>query len=135
MPERHDRFAAARQTQFQFYAVGRLASATAMTLINATIAYQVFRISDSAFQLGPLRLTLLALDATTAIKEAADMEKGAAGAVERPMNRTGEAIGLGQGISARPARIEQLLFAPRPIIRVAIGPARHSTSRPRAIWM
>ncbi|HEX6031817.1 MAG TPA: MFS transporter [Tepidiformaceae bacterium] len=56
MPERHDRLAAARQTQFQLYAAGRLASATAMTLINATIAYQVFRISDSAFQLGMIGL-------------------------------------------------------------------------------
>jgi MFS family permease len=51
MPERHDRLAAIRQPQFQLYAVGRVASATAMTLLNATIFYQVFKISDSALQL------------------------------------------------------------------------------------
>ncbi|MGH2609064.1 MAG: MFS transporter [Tepidiformaceae bacterium] len=56
MPERHDRLAAARQPQFQLYAAGRLASATAMTLLNATIALQVWRISDSAFQLGMIGL-------------------------------------------------------------------------------
>ncbi len=52
MTVRHDPWAALRQPQFQIYSVGRLASATAMTLINAIVAYQVFRISDSAFQLG-----------------------------------------------------------------------------------
>jgi MFS family permease len=56
MPERHDRLAALRQSQFQLYAGGRLASATAMTLLNATIFYQVFKISDSAFQLGMIGL-------------------------------------------------------------------------------
>ena len=56
MSEGHDPWAAMRQPQFQLYAAGRLASATAMTLINATVAYQVFRISDSAFQLGMIGL-------------------------------------------------------------------------------
>lgn len=52
MPASHDRLAAIRQRQFQFYAAGRVASATAMTLLNATVFYQVFKISDSALQLG-----------------------------------------------------------------------------------
>ncbi|MEX0781757.1 MAG: MFS transporter [Dehalococcoidia bacterium] len=52
MPPRHDRLAALRQPQFQLYAAGRVASATAMTLLNATIFYQVFKLSDSALQLG-----------------------------------------------------------------------------------
>lgn len=56
MPERHDRLAAARQPQFQLYAGGRLASSMAMTLLNATILYQVFKISDSALQLGMIGL-------------------------------------------------------------------------------
>ncbi len=56
MPERHDRLAATRQPQFQLYAAGRLASATAMTLLNATVFYQVFKISDSALQLGMIGL-------------------------------------------------------------------------------
>ncbi len=52
MPAPHDRLAALRQPQFQLYAVGRVASAMGMTLLNATIFYQVFKISDSALQLG-----------------------------------------------------------------------------------
>src|SRR5687768_2168636 len=56
MPAPHDRLAAIRQPQFQLYAAGRLASATAMTLINATVFYQVFKISDSALQLAMIGL-------------------------------------------------------------------------------
>lgn len=56
MTVRHDPWAALRQPQFQIYAIGRLASATAMTLISAIVALQVYEISGSAFQLGMIGL-------------------------------------------------------------------------------
>ncbi|HML99477.1 MAG TPA: MFS transporter [Tepidiformaceae bacterium] len=53
---RHDPLAALRQPNYALFAGGRLASATAMTLLNAAIAWQVYEISGSAFQLGMLGL-------------------------------------------------------------------------------
>ena len=55
-PPRHDPFAALRQRNFSIYAGGRLASTMAMTLLNAAIAWQVYEISGSAFQLAMLGL-------------------------------------------------------------------------------
>ncbi|HZQ34424.1 MAG TPA: MFS transporter [Dehalococcoidia bacterium] len=55
-PPRHDPFAAARQPNFRYYLVGRLFSATATTLQSAAIAWQVYRISNSALALGVLGL-------------------------------------------------------------------------------
>ena len=55
-PPRHDPFAALRQPNFAVYAVTRLASTIAMTLLNASIAWQVYEISGSAFQLAMLGL-------------------------------------------------------------------------------
>ena len=55
-PPRHDPFAALRQPNFTVYAVGRLAATIAMTLLNAAIAWQVYEISGSAFQLAMLGL-------------------------------------------------------------------------------
>ncbi|MCS3453734.1 hypothetical protein M2222_009371 [Bradyrhizobium elkanii] len=46
------------------------------------------------------------------------MDEGAAGAIKEAIDRTGEAVRLGQGISARPAWIEQLLFTERTIVRI-----------------
>lgn len=53
---RHDPLAALRQPNYALFAGGRLASATAMTMLNAAIAWQVYEISGSAFQLGMLGL-------------------------------------------------------------------------------
>jgi MFS family permease len=53
---RHDPLAALRQPNYALFAGGRLASAIAMTLLNAAIAWQVYEISGSAFQLGMLGL-------------------------------------------------------------------------------
>ncbi|MBA4180462.1 MAG: MFS transporter [Anaerolinea sp.] len=53
---RHDPFAALRQGNFAVYATGRLAATIAMTLLNAAIAWQVYEISGSAFQLAMLGL-------------------------------------------------------------------------------
>ena len=53
---RHDPFAALRQGNFLVYAVGRLAATIAMTLLNAAIAWQVYEISGSPFQLAMLGL-------------------------------------------------------------------------------
>jgi len=51
---RHDPLAALRQRNYQYYAAGRLLSSTAMTMLQATLAWQVYEISGSAFQLGVL---------------------------------------------------------------------------------
>ncbi len=53
---RHDPLAALRQPNYALFAAGRLASAIAMTMLNAAIAWQVYEISGSAFQLGMLGL-------------------------------------------------------------------------------
>src|ERR1035437_4264776 len=53
---RHDPLAAIRQPNFALYAVSRFCSAAAMTLLQAAIAWQVYRISGSALQLGVLGL-------------------------------------------------------------------------------
>jgi len=53
---RHDPLAALRQPNYALFAGGRLSSAIAMTLLNAAIAWQVYEISGSAFQLGMLGL-------------------------------------------------------------------------------
>ena len=53
---RHDPLAAIRQRNFALYAVSRFCSAAAMTLLQAAIAWQVYRISGSALQLGVLGL-------------------------------------------------------------------------------
>ncbi|HLZ71469.1 MAG TPA: MFS transporter [Dehalococcoidia bacterium] len=55
-PPRHDPFAAARQPNFRFFLLSRLWSATATTLQSAAIAWQVYRISNSALALGVLGL-------------------------------------------------------------------------------
>jgi MFS family permease len=54
--QRHDPFAALRQPNFLAYAWSRLCASTAMTLLNAVIAWQVYQISGSALQLGLLGL-------------------------------------------------------------------------------
>lgn len=53
---RHDPFAALRQRNFALFAAGRLCATIAMTLLTAAIAWQVYEISGSAFQLGMLGL-------------------------------------------------------------------------------
>lgn len=53
---RHDPLAAIRQPNFALYAASRFCSAAAMTLLQAAIAWQVYRISGSALQLGILGL-------------------------------------------------------------------------------
>ncbi len=53
---RHDPLAALRQPNFATYAGSRLAATIAMTLLNAAIAWQVYEISGSAFQLAMLGL-------------------------------------------------------------------------------
>jgi len=55
--QRHDPFAALRQPNFLAYAWSRLCASTAMTLLTAVIAWQVYQISGSALQLGLLGLT------------------------------------------------------------------------------
>ncbi|MEO6398054.1 MAG: MFS transporter [Tepidiformaceae bacterium] len=55
-PPRHDPFAALRQPNFCVYAVGRLAATMAHTLLAAAIAWHVYEISGSAFQLAMLGL-------------------------------------------------------------------------------
>ena len=54
--QRHDPLQALRQPNFAIYAGGRLFATVAMTLLNATIAYQVYDVSGSAFQLAMLGL-------------------------------------------------------------------------------
>lgn len=54
--QRHDAFAALRQPNFATYAGSRLTATIAMTLLNASIAWQVYEISGSAFQLAMLGL-------------------------------------------------------------------------------
>jgi MFS family permease len=54
--ERHDPFSALRQRNFQLYAVARLCSAVAMTLLQATLIWQVYEVSNSKLQLGVLGL-------------------------------------------------------------------------------
>ena len=82
-----------------------------------------------------LGFTSLMLDAVAASTKAAEMDEGAAGAVQQAANRAVEAIGVGRFDAANPVRIEQLVFVKRAIIRINIGPARHSLSRPSAIWI
>jgi len=53
---RHDPFAALRQPNFAFYASSRVFSAIAMTMLNAALAWQVYEISGSTFQLAMLGL-------------------------------------------------------------------------------
>ena len=48
--------AALRQPNFLLYAAGRVASGMAMTMLNAALAWQVYDISGSAFQLAMLGL-------------------------------------------------------------------------------
>ena len=55
-PPRHDPLAALRQPNYALFAAGRLASAIAMTLLQSAIAWQVYEISNSPFQLGMLGL-------------------------------------------------------------------------------
>lgn len=50
---------------------------------------------DAPLHLGTHRLTLLALNAPAPTKEAADVNEGAAGAVEQAVNRAGEARRVG----------------------------------------
>jgi hypothetical protein len=59
-----------------------------------------------------LGLTLLALDPPTPIEEAADVDEGAAGAVEQVVDRADEPVRVGLGIPA-PGGVKQLLFAGR----------------------
>ena len=54
--QRHDPMAALRQPNFLLYAAGRVSSGMAMTMLNAAIAWQVYDISDSAFQLAMIGL-------------------------------------------------------------------------------
>ena len=58
------------------------------------------------------------LDAVAASKKAAEMDEGAAGAVQQAVNRAVEAIGVGRFDAANPVRIEQLVFVKRAIIRI-----------------
>lgn len=46
------------------------------------------------------------------------MDEGAAGAVKQAVNRTGEALRVGQRLVSRPTRIEQFLFTPRTVVWV-----------------
>lgn len=48
--------AALRQPNFLLYALGRISSGMAMTMLNAAIAWQVYEISGSAFQLAMIGL-------------------------------------------------------------------------------
>ncbi len=48
--------AALRQPNFLLYSIGRISSGMAMTLLNAAIAWQVYEISGSAFQLAMIGL-------------------------------------------------------------------------------
>ena len=48
--------AALRQPNFLVYSAGRVASGMAMTMLNAAIAWQVYAISHSAFQLAMIGL-------------------------------------------------------------------------------
>jgi hypothetical protein len=58
------------------------------------------------------------LDAVAASTKAAEMDEGAAGAVQQAVNRAVEAIGVGRIDAANPVRIEQLAFVKRAIIRI-----------------
>jgi hypothetical protein len=58
------------------------------------------------------------LDAVAASTKAAEMDEGAAGAVQQAVNRAVEAIGVGRFDAANPVRIEQLAFVKRAIIRI-----------------
>lgn len=51
-PTRHDPFLALRQPSFQRYVLGRLLTAMGMFLLNAVVFWQVYQLSESAFQLG-----------------------------------------------------------------------------------
>jgi len=53
---RHDPLAALRQRNFLFFVGSRIFSTMAMTLLQATIAWHVYQISGSAFQLGMVGL-------------------------------------------------------------------------------
>ena len=53
---RHDPFVALRQRHFLLYALGRLGSGTGAMLLVAAIAWQVYDISGSAWQLGMIGL-------------------------------------------------------------------------------
>ncbi|MGE0602095.1 MAG: MFS transporter [Dehalococcoidia bacterium] len=53
---RHDPMAALRQRNFLLYSIGRISSGMAMTMLNAAIAWQVYEISGSAFQLAMIGL-------------------------------------------------------------------------------
>ncbi|MEO8539014.1 MAG: MFS transporter [bacterium] len=53
---RHDPMAALRQPNFLLYSAGRVSSGMAMTMLNAAIAWQVYEISGSAFQLAMIGL-------------------------------------------------------------------------------
>ncbi len=53
---RHDPLAALRQRDFLLFAGSRFFAATGMTLLNAAIAWHVYRISGSAFHLGLIGL-------------------------------------------------------------------------------
>lgn len=55
-PGRHDPLAALRQRDFLLFAGSRFFAATGMTLLNAAIAWHVYRISGSAFHLGLIGL-------------------------------------------------------------------------------
>jgi MFS family permease len=52
----HDPFAALRQRNFQYNSAGRLASSMAMTLLTATIFWQVYDLTDSTLQLAMVGL-------------------------------------------------------------------------------
>ncbi len=53
---RHDPLAALRQPNFLLFVAGRFSSGTAQTMLQTAIAWQVYRISGSALQLGVLGL-------------------------------------------------------------------------------
>jgi len=55
-PPRHDPFEALRQPNFSVYLATRLLATVAMTLLTASIAFHVYEISGSAFQLAMLGL-------------------------------------------------------------------------------
>lgn len=53
---KHDPFAALRQPSFTTFAISRISSGMGMTLVQAAIAWQVYKISGSALQLGIMGL-------------------------------------------------------------------------------
>ncbi|MCC7365439.1 MAG: MFS transporter [Dehalococcoidia bacterium] len=58
--QRHDAFAALRQRNFRFYAASRLSSAVAMTLLQATLLWQIYDITGSTLWVGILGLVQFA---------------------------------------------------------------------------